>query len=123
MDNAIHWFELPADDFERAIGFYETVLSCRLERETMGGDMLMGMFPHSRPGVGGAVLKHPMARPGASGAIVYLSGGDDLSAPLARIERAGGKVLVPKTLITEEIGYYAVFVDSEGNHVGLHSLH
>lgn len=123
MDNAIHWFELPAADFERAVGFYETVLDCRLERETMGDDMLMGLFPYSRPGVGGAVLKHPMAKPGAGGAIVYLSGGDDLSAPLARIEKAGGKVLVPKTLITEEIGYYAVFVDSEGNHVGLHSLH
>jgi predicted enzyme related to lactoylglutathione lyase len=37
------------------------------------------------------------------------------------VEAAGGKVLVPKFLITPEIGYCAFFQDSEGNRVGLHS--
>ncbi len=50
------------------------------------------------------------------------SGGADLSEPLSRVEGAGGKVLVPKTNIGEGMGYYALFIDSEGNRVGLHSM-
>jgi uncharacterized protein len=38
-----------------------------------------------------------------------------------RIEAAGGKTTLPKTQITPEIGYMAMFIDSEGNQVALHS--
>jgi hypothetical protein len=50
-----------------------------------------------------------------------LDGGDDLNLPLARVEAAGGAVITPKTVIRPEIGCFAVFRDSEGNHVGLFS--
>ncbi len=60
-------------------------------------------------------------RPGPMGTIIYLNGGDDLSVPLARVAPAGGAVIVPKTTISPEIGCFAVFRDSEGNHVGLFS--
>jgi predicted enzyme related to lactoylglutathione lyase len=59
---------------------------------------------------------------GKDGSVVYISAGADLAEPLARVEGAGGKVLVPKTLINAEIGYFAHFLDSEGNRVGMHSL-
>ncbi|MBI4986428.1 MAG: VOC family protein, partial [Rhodocyclales bacterium] len=61
--------------------------------------------------------------PGPTGAVVYLDGGDDLATPLGRVAAAGGSIVVPKTLITAEIGYMALFRDTEGNVVGLHSLH
>ena len=32
-----------------------------------------------------------------------------------------GKVLIPKTHITDEIGYMAFFEDTEGNVVAMHS--
>ncbi|MDZ4711696.1 MAG: hypothetical protein SGI89_05155 [bacterium] len=38
-----------------------------------------------------------------------------------RIEKAGGKVITPKSKVTDEIGYIAVFYDTEGNKVALHS--
>jgi predicted enzyme related to lactoylglutathione lyase len=34
---------------------------------------------------------------------------------------AGGTVYQPKTQISEEHGFMAVFIDSEGNRVALHS--
>jgi len=41
---------------------------------------------------------------------------------LDRIEKAGGKIIVPKTQISPEHGYMAVFIDTEGNRIALHSV-
>jgi predicted enzyme related to lactoylglutathione lyase len=117
----INWFEIPAADFERAVRFYENVFAVALKRENMGGG-LMGVFPYQCPATGGAVCSGPHFTPGPAGAIIYLDGGPDLAVPLARIEPAGGRIILPKTIITAEIGYMALFVDTEGNQIGLHSL-
>ncbi len=124
MQHAISWFEIPTADFERGIRFYETVLGLSLKREDMG-PMRLALFPREEEAsVGGAVIHMEGGNPpGPSGALVYLNGGDDLSVPLARVAAAGGVVLVPKTLISDEIGYFAVLRDTEGNHVGLYSMH
>lgn len=121
MEHVVHWFEIPSADFERAIRFYEAVLGVGLRREAFG-PMQMAVIPHG-DGVGGAVVHMAGGQPpGPAGALVYLAGGDDLAGPLARAVAAGGQVVVPKTAISPAIGHFAVFRDSEGNHVGLHSL-
>lgn len=124
MQTCISWFEIPTADFERGIRFYETVLDVTLKREDMG-PMRMALFPMAEDApVGGAVTYFEGGNPpGPMGSVVYLFAGDDLAVPLARVEAAGGQVLVPKTLIQPEIGYFALFRDSEGNHVGLYSMH
>lgn len=122
MSRLINWFEIPATDFERAVSFYEAVFSIRLTRETFGSGQ-MAIFPYADPATGGAVCCMENYAPGDSGVIIYLDGGDDLAAPLERVWASGGKVLVAKTLITPEIGYFALFQDCEGNRIGLHSLH
>jgi len=124
MNTLISWFEIPTADLERGIRFYETVMDVKLKRETMG-PMQMAVFPYEEgASVGGALTFMPDGqRPGGSGSIVYLYAGDDLSIALARVEPAGGCVIVAKTLISPEMGYFAVFCDSEGNHVGLYSMH
>jgi predicted enzyme related to lactoylglutathione lyase len=53
--------------------------------------------------------------------MIYLNGGDDLSGMLSKVEEAGGSVVVPKTQITPEIGFFAIFMDPEGNKVAMHS--
>lgn len=123
VPNMAVWFEIPAADIDRAIRFYETVLAAELKRESCPGtEMRMAIFPYYETGgVSGCVIQGDGYAPGASGSIVYLNGGDDLAVPLARVEAAGGTVLIPKTLINEEIGYFAHFIDSEGNRVALHS--
>jgi hypothetical protein len=71
--------------------------------------------------VGGAIIQGEGYVPSAQGSLVYLSGGTDLSVVLARVEAAGGSVLVGKTQVSPEHGYFAQFMDSEGNKVGLYS--
>ena len=44
----------------------------------------------------------------------------DLDATLARVAKAGGKVLLGKTEIGDP-GALAIVQDTEGNHVGLHA--
>jgi uncharacterized protein len=120
MKNALNWFEIPVTDFDRARRFYEKVLGGTIHEEEMGG-VRMGFLPCDRGSVGGAICAGEQYQPSMHGTTVYLNGGDDLSVPLSRIASAGGTIIMPKTLITEEIGYMAFFVDSEGNKVAFHS--
>lgn len=119
MSNAINWFELPATNFERAVKFYSEVVGEELQ-PFQNGDMQLAFFPAKDEGVGGCVTFGNGNKPQAEGALVYLNGGEDLSVQLARVEPAGGKVVLPKTNIGEN-GYMAYFMDTEGNRVALHS--
>lgn len=120
MANAVNWFEIPATNFDRASKFYSTVLDKQLAiNEIMG--IQMAMLPAENNGVGGAICTGEGHVPSQDGSTIYLNGGEDLSDPLSRVESAGGKVLLPKTKITDEIGYFAVFLDCEGNKVAFHS--
>lgn len=120
MRNIINWFEIPVIDFERALTFYSRLLEVIIQREEMG-EMTMGFFPSDDLNVSGAIVKGPEYKPGQTGVLVYLDGGNDLQDILNRVESAGGKILLPKTMISEEIGYMAMFLDSEGNKLALHS--
>ncbi len=119
--HAVNWFEIPAKDFERAKAFYETVLGRPVATMSMG-PVTMGMLSSDPEGVGGAIVKGDGASPSQQGTTVYLNGGDDLAPLLARVESAGGKIAVPKTEIGNDFGFFAHFIDSEGNKVGLHSM-
>ena len=121
MKTLINWFEIPAADFDRARQFYETVFAVSLRVEDMPG-MKLGVFPYTDPATGGAIAQGTELRPGAEGVVIYLDGGEDLAGPLARAAAKGGEVLMPKTLIDPHIGHIALFRDSEGNVIGLHSL-
>ena len=121
--NAINWFEIPVADFARAVAFYERILATQLPIDASFPGIRMAVFPMQEPGVGGCLVECEQSRPHADGARVYLNGGDDLAAILARVDAAGGRVVVPKTLIRDDVGHFALFADSEGNVVGLHSPH
>ncbi len=120
MANAVNWFEIPVSNIERARKFYENIFDNELIPMDMGDDYHMVMFP-SENGVGGAIIQGAGYTPSQEGSLVYLNGGDDLSEVLGKVEAAGGQVAVPKTSIGEN-GFFAFFIDSEGNKVGLHSI-
>lgn len=121
QENALNWFEIAATDIKRAKKFYETVFDIQMEESEMMG-MKMATFPFDMNGkVSGALVQAEMYAPSADGAKIYLNGNPDLQTALSKVEKAGGKVQMPKTKITEEIGFMAFFTDSEGNTVGLHS--
>lgn len=121
--HAVSWFDIPVVDFERAKKFYSNILDYEMF-EQMNGDIRMGFLPHNMKegGVGGAIVKAENMIPNDSGTCVYLNGGEDLSVPLGKVEKEGGKVIVPKTQISPEIGFFAMFLDSEGNRVGFFSV-
>ncbi len=121
MANAVNWFEIPVSDFTRAQAFYETILATKMERMDMG-PTVMGMFPADQSSVGGAIVFDGSSQPSANGTVVYLNGGDDLAPILGRVQSAGGRIVVPKTEIGNDFGFFAHFLDSEGNKVGLHSM-
>lgn len=120
MSNAINWFEIPATNLKRAMKFYGEVLDADLQAVENNG-LQFAFFPASDNGVGGCVTYGNGNKPNSEGTLVYLNGGDDLAKPLARVEKAGGKILMPKTSIGEN-GFMAMFIDTEGNRVAFHSM-
>jgi len=122
--NAISWVEIPTNDLDRAQKFYETIFQVKLNPLDLE-QIKMRMFPlDDMMGVGGAlVYAEGFYKPSLhEGPLVYLNGNPDVQNILDRIEAAGGKIVVPKTQISPEYGYMAVFIDSEGNRVALHSV-
>ena len=120
MMNAIHWFEIPARDLDRAQRFYEALLGVRLQREAMGPQATLAIFPYEQPGAGGCLMQAPGLEPAAAGTLAYL-GVPELDAVLARLDAAGGKLLTPKVTLPDGMGVFAHVQDSEGNRVGLHA--
>lgn len=119
--NTAVWFEIPANDLNRAIKFYSEVMDVQITKESMD-DIMMGLFPHDKTSVSGAIIHGMDFKPNKDGSIVYLNGGSDLARHLSKVESAGGKVVIPKTHLGDEIGYIAHFMDTEGNRVGIHSM-
>jgi predicted enzyme related to lactoylglutathione lyase len=123
--NALNWFEIPAADFDRAKKFYETLFSYEMPVNQMG-PVTMGFFLHDMQAgkVGGAICKSEMHKPSQEGSLIYLNCQPDLQVALDKVESAGGKVLQPKTKISEqqELGFISFILDTEGNKVALHSM-
>lgn len=120
--NALNWFEIPTADLERAQKFYEAVFAITMEPMDLD-EIQMRMFPGDGQGgkVGAAIVKSGMHKPSKEGAVIYLNANPDLAVALGRVEKAGGKVIMPKTHINDDIGYMAFFTDTEGNAVAMHS--
>jgi predicted enzyme related to lactoylglutathione lyase len=122
--NVVGWFEVPVENMDRAIRFYETVFEFKMSRNQMG-PLDMGWFPwvENSIGSGGSLVYHPeYYKPSTDGTLIYFTANSgDLSNELSRVENAGGKIIQGKTLIAEDYGYMAIIIDTEGNRVALHS--
>ena len=122
--NVVGWFEIPVVDMDRAVKFYETVFGFELSRNKLG-PLDMAWFPwvDGAMGAGGSLVRLEEAyQPSPDGVIVYFTAfSGDVAVELSRVEGAGGKVLTEKKLISEEHGYMALFLDTEGNRIALHS--
>lgn len=118
LKDFVSWFEIPVYDIQRAARFYGSIYSMEME-VAVNGEFAMAYFPADK-GIGGALIYGPGCVPCDTGTLVYLNAGADLDGILGRVELAGGRVIMPKTLISESAGSFALFIDSEGNRVALH---
>ena len=118
LKDFVNWFEIPVYDIQRAARFYGTIYSMEME-VAANGEFAMAYFPTDK-GIGGALIAGPGCLPSDTGTLIYLNAGNDMDAILGRIDLAGGRVIMPKSLISESAGSFALFIDSEGNRVALH---
>ncbi len=120
----VGWFEIPVQDMDRAISFYEKVFDTTLDKQVMG-DFQMAWFPwdENGKGAGGSLVYHKdfYQIGGMAGTLIYFSS-EDCDLELSKVNDAGGQVQIPKRMIAPDIGYMGVFLDSEGNRVALHSI-
>jgi predicted enzyme related to lactoylglutathione lyase len=125
MKTAISWFEIPTTDIDRAQHFYEAIFGITMTPMDMP-HIKMRLFPLDDPmqGVGGTLVDSGgFHKPSATdGPLIYLNGNPDVQNVLSKVEAAGGKIIVPKTEISPEYGFMAVFLDTEGNRIALHSV-
>jgi len=119
IKNYVNWFEIPVLNLKRAMAFYNHIYGIQMEMTEMK-EYAMAFFP-TDTGIGGALVKGPGSVPGETGSLIYLNGGTNLQTMLAKVESVGGRVILEKTKINDDSGFFALFIDSEGNKLALHS--
>jgi uncharacterized protein len=124
--HALNWFEIPVSDFDRAKKFYETIFNYQMPESQMGpARMGFLLYDFQNGGRGGAIVHYPeFHQPSANGTLVYLNCDPDLSWTLEKVTGAGGKILAEKKSIDpdQQLGFWALIQDTEGNRVALHSM-
>lgn len=114
------WFEIPADDYDRAIRFYESIFDTTLNR-MQHGDYAMAIFPYEKPAISGCIVPRA-GQCGPDGPLLFLNVDGRLDEVLERVYAAGGRIIVPRTDIGDGMGWFATILDTEGNRVGLHTI-
>lgn len=116
----ISMFEIPATDISRAIKFYQALLDINIEKMDVEG-MQMGILPYEGQLVTGVIIQADGYKPSADGVTMYLNAGENLQVVLDRVEKNGGQIILPKTAHADQRGFFAIFLDSEGNKMALNS--
>lgn len=122
--NMVGWFEIPVINMRRAIKFYESLFKIKMQKERVSKlDMAWFPWEDKLPGSPGGLIKHPVYKPSLTrGVLIYFSSMvGDLRQELSRVKKSGGKIIMPRKLISPDIGYMAIIKDSEGNKIALHS--
>ena len=120
----VTWVEIPVADYDRAKAFYEALMDAPLNEFDSGNDgRRTASLPHDGTGVGMSINQTEGFEPGANGPLPYMYAGEVLDVMLARVEPAGGTVIIPKTPMGESAGggFYATIRDTEGNTLALYA--
>jgi predicted enzyme related to lactoylglutathione lyase len=120
MRNTVVWFDIPVTDMDRAIRFYQAVTQSEMKRQTLDTGEETALFASGDGGVTGSLFKSSSDKPSEVGSRVYLNAEPSIDEWIERVKSAGGHIAVDKTKIPGH-GYFAYFIDSEGNRVGLNA--
>jgi predicted enzyme related to lactoylglutathione lyase len=112
LPRVIH-FEINADQPERAVKFYSDVFGWKIQK--WEGPMYNWLvYTGEGPGIDGGLMK----RMSPSATTINTVGVPSVDEYLARIEKSGGKAVMPRTAIPG-IGWFAYCQDTEGNVFGI----
>lgn len=116
MGKFVSWVEIPTQDFDRAVTFYEKVFQQKLNKEDFGNEK-MACFESGE----GAVVAAPGFSPANQGVFVSFEAPDNLEKTMNRLVENGGKIIQGKTKIeVENRAFFAICLDCEGNKIGLY---
>lgn len=113
------YFEVQADDVERAAGFYRQVFGWEIEKAAE--DLPVEYWRIHSTGLAGGLLQRPAPAPApgqGTNAFVCSFEVDDFDRAAERIEQLGGQVALPKFPVPGAC-WQGYFVDTEGNTFGL----
>jgi uncharacterized protein len=109
------YFEVTADDLERAAQFYRDVFGWAIAQPDAADDYHeIETGSKNDPGVPGAVV----VRGNAYESVINTYDVDDVDEFAKKISEAGGEVLAPKVSI-RGVGYIQYCQDTEGNTFGI----
>ena len=114
MAHHICHVEIPTTDFEKAKVFYSNLFGWKVN---MMPDMNYAAFQTGAEPGGGFNKVDKVTSLGEEGVLIYVSV-DEIQQTLAKVTELGGNIVKEKTEIPE-IGWYALFVDPEGNVIGI----
>lgn len=115
MERLISWVEIPVEDFDRAVKFYNALLNTELKREESGNEK-KAFLPTGE----GVIFSTPGFKPSKDGVIINLDVGNKLDETIEKIKKNGGSITKPRTKIKPGgDDYFVLFIDSEGNKLGL----
>ena len=106
--------EIAADDLEKAKAFYGGAFGWTFQDVPMGEGQTYVLYQTGGE-VGGGIMNPP---PGMPKMVVNYILVDDIDAAVAKIEAAGGTIVIPKTEV-HGMGEMAHFTDPEGNHMAI----
>ncbi|MDM7911829.1 MAG: VOC family protein [Methanotrichaceae archaeon] len=112
MPRVIH-FDISADQPERAVKFYTEVFGWKIQKWEGPMDYWL-IYTGEGPGIDGGLSK----RMSPSDTTINTIGVPSIDEYTAKIEKSGGKVVMPKTAIAG-IGWFASCKDTEGNTFGI----
>lgn len=122
MKHLINWVEIPTTSIARAKQFYSRILGGIHFHDLDMDGTKYAVFPSEDNFNTGALVEGDYYKPSSEGITVYFDGGNDMDNILKHVEEAGGEIIMPKTFTGKEAGYVGMFVDSEGNRIGLQHL-
>lgn len=121
MSGRVVHFEVPADDVERAQGFYQEAFGWQVQ--TVPGFEYSSVTTtatddQGRPAEAGAINGGMVPRQSPIDRPVITIEVADIEDALSKVESGGGSTVVPKEPVAD-MGFTAYFKDSEGNLMGM----
>jgi uncharacterized protein len=121
MQNNVVFFELPADNLERAKKFYEEVFHWKITHNPELDIYMLGSAPSDKRGRStepGTINGLMAMRRDAESTTVVTIEVSDIDSAIGGVEKHGGRIVQKKQQIPQ-VGFAAYFKDTEGNIVQL----
>ncbi len=114
MNNRVVHFEIPCDNPEQTINFFKDVFGWTFQPFGNEEYWLVTTGDEKSPGINGGFMKKRDPRQ----PVVNTINVENLDESIQKIEKAGGKIMLPKMAVPT-VGWVAYFTDPDGNIHGI----